>query len=649
MLLQLSAVLLPTLCVALAPKGPWDAFNYAPASKIVKPVSIRSVSGDVSGAEGLVESSAAQVTFTGDGSFVVLDWGIEVGGLLSLTIDKATPSSQFSLSFTESPQFISPDRSDDSCYMGHRMDTDGVQSFRAPLQPGLLTQTLRQQRGGFRFLTIVSNAAEPLSISNITLEITFMPHWDDLRAYPGYFYAIDPLFYDADFLTKLWYAGAYTVQTNTIDANQARQQPCPDGGGWENDASGGSVEGPILVDGAKRDRCDCGISTHTEFVALNDMLPTKNALAVMFSMQDPDTGALAYAGPPINAHGSATYIAWSLIGTHSYFLYTGDLAFVQTVWPNYTQALGFLERLVDATGLADVPVEFQNDWGRNGGAGHNSAFNALLYRVLTASELASHLGDEALSTAYLANSTRIKAAYNKRLWNAKKGLFRDNDLPGSIHPQDGNSLAVLFNLTRSHKQNKAISKGLTRYWTSIGPLCPELGGHHHSDLMRSEWGYMLYTNLSVQSTLLEGFTANGSLGYRAAAGYEYDHSYTSTAHGWSSGQAYKASQWAIAPVLSGLNAAEGGLETGLGFFGVKWEVNYGEDTLTLTLQTPAGTRGTVTLPGVGPLSVDGRRQPKSGGGSVKLAGGTYTVSRRIADEVEGSAHNAAQDNWRIEL
>jgi hypothetical protein len=32
------------------------------------------------------------------------------------------------------------------------------------------------------------------------------------------------------------------------------------------------------------------------------------------------------------------------------------------------------------------------------------------------------------------------------------------------------------------------------------------------DLLRREWGYMLNTNLSVQSTLLEGFTANGSLG-----------------------------------------------------------------------------------------------------------------------------------------
>jgi hypothetical protein len=101
----------------------------------------------------------------------------------------------------------------------------------------------------------------------------------------------------------------------------------------------------------------------------------------MFSTQDPITGALQYSGPPINAHGSDTYIAWSLIGTHNYFLYTGDLVFVQTVWANYTKALGFLERQVDSTGLANVPMAFQNDWGRDGGAGHNSAMNALLYQV----------------------------------------------------------------------------------------------------------------------------------------------------------------------------------------------------------------------------------------------------------------------------
>ncbi|KAJ7457382.1 glycoside hydrolase family 78 protein [Mycena latifolia] len=599
--------------------GPWHAFNYAPASKF----------GSVRGAQGLVQSSNAQATFSGNSSFVVLDWGKESyhGGILSLTINDATPASQFSFSFTESAEFISPDRSDDSCHSVAAENSDGVQS-----------STIGQQRGGFRFLTIVSNSADPLTISNISLAITFMPHWDDLRAYPGYFFAPDPGFHDVN-LTKLWYAGTYTVQTNTIDSHQARQQPCSPLGGWANNASGGPVDGPILVDGAKRDRNiwpgDCGISTHTELVSLNDLLPTKNSLTVMFSTQDPATGALQYSGPPINAHGSDTYIAWSLIGTHNYFLYTGDLAFVRTVWANYTKALNFLESQVDETGLADVPVAFQNDWGRDGGAGHNSAFNALLFRTLvTASDLATHLGDSALAAAYLANSTSIKTAYNALLWDASAGLFHDNDALDSIHPQDGNSLAVLFNLTIWDAQNKAISKGLTQFWTSIGPLSPELNdtiipfvggfevqahfiageGERAIDLLEKEWGYMLYTNLSVQSTLLEGFTANGSLGYRAAAGYDFDHTYTSHAHGWATGPtpaltfyllgiqltSVQGATWSIAPVLSGLPSAQGGMETGLGFFGVKWQMS--GTKLTLTLETPAGREGIVTLPGTGPLT-----------------------------------------------
>jgi hypothetical protein len=79
MLLHLySLVLSIPICAALAPTGPWDAFNYAPASKIVKPVSVRSISGNVRGAQGLVQNSNAQATFAGNSSFVVLDWGKEV-------------------------------------------------------------------------------------------------------------------------------------------------------------------------------------------------------------------------------------------------------------------------------------------------------------------------------------------------------------------------------------------------------------------------------------------------------------------------------------------------------------------------------------------------------------------------------------------
>ncbi|KAF9444839.1 glycoside hydrolase family 78 protein [Macrolepiota fuliginosa MF-IS2] len=658
---------------ALAPPGPWDKFNLAPKTRTSRPTSIRTVFGDVQNANALVNSSIGAATLNGNGSYVVLDFGQEVGGRVFLTAAHSTPDSRLSLSFTESAEFISPTNSDDSCRAVFTMDSDGVQSLPIPLQQGKFMQTVGQQRGGFRFMTVVSNSDAQVSIMDIGVQNTFMPHWDDLRAYTGYFFTHDPSFHDPDFLTKLWYAGAYTVQTNTIDVHQARQIPCPEPRGWANNDTGGPVEGPILVDAAKRDRNiwpgDMGISSHTELVALNDILPSKNSLLVMFSTQDPVTGSLQYSGPPINAKGSDTYIAWSLVGTHNVWLYTGDIDFVRTVWVNYTRAIAFLESQVDETGLMNVPQEFSNDWGRDGGQGHNSAANVLLYRALiTGAELSSHLGDDELSSAYAANATALKEVINNLLWDNEAGMYRDNEIT-TIHPQDGNALAILFNMTQRQEQNKAISQGLTQFWTDIGPLSPEIndtispfvGGFEvqahfiagegkraidllHRAFVKStinslQWGYMLYTNLSVQSTLLEGFTANGSLGYRAAAGANFDHSFTSHSHGWATGPTLALTfhvlgigitsplgkTWTINPVLSGLQSAEGGFETRLGWFGVKWNVD--KNVLTVMISTPEGTSGTVSLPGSGQVQVDGEVIT---GQHVELSGGSHVLMSDLA-------------------
>ncbi len=77
---------------------------------------------------------------------------------------------------------------------------------------------------------MISNSDATVTVSDIVLELTFMPQFqDDLRAYTGYFSTSDPIFGDQDFLTKLWYAGAYTVQTNTIDVDEARSGDCSGG------------------------------------------------------------------------------------------------------------------------------------------------------------------------------------------------------------------------------------------------------------------------------------------------------------------------------------------------------------------------------------------------------------------------------------
>ncbi|TFK60970.1 Six-hairpin glycosidase [Pluteus cervinus] len=739
---------------AVAPSGPWDAFNYAPASKTVYPTKVHSTSGFIQNPDRLVRTSSlsnttdgsiekeGQTTIAGGGSWIALDFGIEVGGLISMNfhtpeIDSSlsnvapAPHPSISLSFTESPLFIRPNASDDSSYPSPNNTYDGILTASVPALPTsgnstsvYWTQPSAWLRGGFRYLTIslIGGQDTELTISNVSCSISFMPHVEDLRAYSGYFYAPQSVkatgneasgFTDPDFLTKIWYAGAYTVQTNTVPLDTGRQVPFAPAGTWANNARLGT-SGPIIVDGAKRDRAvwpgDMGIAVPAQFVSTNDLISTRNALATMFSMINSRTGALPESGPPLSQQGSDTYHAWTLIGTDNYFLYSGDEVWLRSVWSNYTKAVAFLEGKVDSkVGLMNVTG--LRDWARLGGGGYNAAGNALLYRVLiTSAELADSLGFSSLSDTWSRNATTLKAKFNQAFWLESAGMYRDNQTT-TLCPQDANSFAVLYGLTLDgdggEDQKSRISEGLQNNWNDLGPVAPELpdtispfiGGfelaaHFEAgederafELLRRTWGYMLYTNLSVQSTLLEGFTANGSIGYRSYRGYNYDSAYTSHAHGWSAGPtssltfyllgltitSAKGSTWSVAPHFAsasdlGVPAVEGGFETPLGWYGVKWQWK-GVDTkngaitvktdgtsqigslkdvieVEVDVQTPSGTSGVFRMPKrlagfqegfeVG-LWVDGRELVQDNAGSglqlgseITLEGGSRQVLIRIS-------------------
>jgi len=79
---------------------------------------------------------------------------------------------------------------------------DGALKLPTPLPVGSWTMPIEKLRGGFRYLTIVSTSSQSVKVSNVSVAINFMPHWDDLRAYTGYFYAPNQ-----DILNKAWYAG----------------------------------------------------------------------------------------------------------------------------------------------------------------------------------------------------------------------------------------------------------------------------------------------------------------------------------------------------------------------------------------------------------------------------------------------------------
>ncbi|KAI3393572.1 hypothetical protein diail_3921 [Diaporthe ilicicola] len=588
---------------AWAEATPWEPYILSPSSRTVRPDNVKVQSGlqDVSSdAEGYV-------LYFDTGAQASLDFGVEVGGLITLNIQTSAEESkgpQLSLAFAESPAHVGP-ISDDAT--GSIASQDWDRELNVTVDAGdTVTYTMPAERfrGGFRFMTIVAKA--PVTISNITCAIGFSPSQADLRGYSGYFHAPGH-----DLLSRIWYAAAYTAQTNIgpVDTGRFLPQVHP---GWAYNSSTG-VAGPILLDGAKRDRAvwpgDHGISGQTAFLALGDvgLEAFNNSLETMFYYQN-ESGRFPYAGPSTRSFNSGlesdTYHAWNLIAVYHYAIFTGDEAWLEMHWENITDAVGYILIGIDG----DVGLHNQtgaNDWGRQGTGGFNSALNALDYQALASiASLAKSLNKSDQAEAWSSAAEGIKVAFNEHLWDPDASLYNDNTTT-SLHPQDGNAMALFLNLTRDTEQAKALSAALTTNWNDIGPVTPELPdtispfisgvevlGHFAAgepgralELARRLWGHLLDSPDMTGSTLAEGLAANGSLYYRGASGYNYDAAYTSMSHGWSTGPLVALTtklagleisgwfRWAFAPRPGGgVREVQSGFRSPFGPFSVSWRL-----------------------------------------------------------------------------
>lgn len=233
-------------------------------------------------------------------------------------------------------------------------------------------------------------------------------------------------------------------------------------------------------------------------------------------------------------------------------------------------------------------------------------------------------------------------------------------------------MSVLFSVVDSSSKAQSISSNLLKNWTPIGAETPELPGNispfisgfeiqaHFSigqadralDLIRRSWGWYINNPNGTESTVMEGYLINGTFGYRSTRGYDYDFSYPSHSHGWSSGPTSAlttyivglsvtspaGATWKLAPQFGDLSSAQGGFTTSLGKYQASWQLNGRGYTLEYTV--PASTSGVVTLPclsgGKFPsISIDGHPVPstmnpqiQAGGASFSLnaQSGTHTIS-----------------------
>lgn len=257
--------------------GPWEQGIYAPSSRTVRPKKIFPITNL---SQNLAYAQAMPVTLHGNGSLIVFDFGIEVGGIVTLEYT-SSGSGALGIAFTEAKNWIG-EWSDSS--NGAFQGPDGA-LYANFTQAGTGSYTMpdKSLRGGFRYMTVflVTNESINVQIQDVSLEIGFQPTWSNLRAYQGYFHSNDEL------LNRIWYSGAYTLQTNSVPVNTGRQVPMLHTG-WANNATLGPGD-TIIVDGAKRDRAvwpgDMGIAVPSAFVSTGDLESVKNALQVMYNTQ----------------------------------------------------------------------------------------------------------------------------------------------------------------------------------------------------------------------------------------------------------------------------------------------------------------------------------------------------------------------------
>ena len=259
--------------------GPWDSYIYAPGSRIVSPISILNSEGTFTSSYPGTGNTSLQT----NGSLVIFDFGQEVGGIVSLAYS-ATGSGEIGLAFSEAKNWTGV-LSDDS---NGSLNPGGDGAIFTPVTTttsGNYTMPDARLRGGFRYLSVFvySNTTIDVEISAVTLELSFQPNWSDLKAYGGYFSCND------DLINRIWYSGAYTLQTNAVPPHTGRFFPLPTPTGWENDAFLGTNGTSIFVDGSKRDRSvwagDLAIALPSVFVSTGDFESAMNAIQVQYNLQ----------------------------------------------------------------------------------------------------------------------------------------------------------------------------------------------------------------------------------------------------------------------------------------------------------------------------------------------------------------------------
>ncbi|MDL4817286.1 alpha-L-rhamnosidase C-terminal domain-containing protein [Actinomadura opuntiae] len=602
----------------------WRRYVQGPATGNVRPVTAAVLSGNVTHAPGLTGRGAEPTTLTvtpgGPPATVLLDYGKEMVGTPYIDVVSAAAAPPLQLAFSETRKYLFDA---DGRPTGDGVGTGGYERQQS-ITPTAHSRVSGTFEGGFRYETITLST--PGTVVLRAAGIAFEAYRATPAQYQGHFLS------SSDALNRMWFGGAYTVQTDM--AAKGVQDALA----------------PSVLDGAKRDRKiwsgDLAIEGPAILASLgsNGAPYVKKSLLALLKLSKPGSGLAGFGVPSGGSNGldpaySNTYSSWTADDAVGYFRATADTDMARQILPYVEGQITYDSTLTDADGLLVTANVFGGpnsglDWDIYDGpkAGVVAATNMLYYRVLTdAAYLETQLGNGRKATEYLATATRIKKAINARLFNPATGAYGLGETARGTIAQDANSLAILFGIAPQDKV-PGIVRALKTLWDAHGsrPFSADadLSTTHSpfitglevealykagyatdaEKLLALTWNQMIdpknpnYTGTFWENYLPDGTLQDGSI---------------SASHGWSAGPTPALTGYAlgvqpvdpgyrtftVSPHFGTLNWANGVVPTPYGPITVTWTRRGARHELTV--KAPSGTTATVQLPGHRPLKIHG--------------------------------------------
>jgi hypothetical protein len=602
---------------------------------------------------------------------VVVDFGKVVVGYPHVRFASASAGNPgVRLAFSETLEFLSDrsdfTRSDQSGAPGHGTDQFAVPAGGADWQDrqGYQSETKVYADGlhGFRYLQISldalpGDAPAALPYGQVAVDavwVDFTAYLGTPDTYRGWFLCSD------DDLNRYWYGSAYTNELVTDTFRATDIDP--------RGAATAGLEGKLVLhDGAKRDRDpyvgDLAVSARTLYLTHDDAAEAaRNVLADLADHQRGDGWI-----PPASINGYTLplfdYPLWWVTCSWDYVLYTGDLDYAARYYPQLVKVLDtWYPSVTDSDGLLSKGLNGTagyGDYAFLGRTGRVTYYNANYVQALNdAASLARSLGKAADADRWTARARTVAAAVNAHLWDAAAGAYLDSGTGPARHAQDGNAIAVTAGVADAARaasalahldattvrpygnafmDNDTIFDGASQRVYAFTSY-PELVARFRTgradsalDQIRRTYGWMDAHDPGI--TAWEGIGPNGSL---------YEGSYTSMAHGWSTGVLPALTNellgilptspgfatWSVRPHPGSVAWARGQVPSPHGPVQADWQ--QGPDgTFTLTVRSPQGTSGTVAVP--------------TGGRTV-----TVHVDRQLAwNGVKSKAYQARSENGYV--